>query len=92
MLPVTAKASVWPASSAGPAEIAVAQFATDCAGAFWSTLWSAPFTKEGASLTAATAIVKVCAALVSTPPSATPPLSCARTVTVALPFAFGAGV
>ena len=37
VLPVTLKATVWPASFAGPAEIAVAQFATDCAGAFMGT-------------------------------------------------------
>ena len=36
--------------------------------------------------------VKVCAALVSTPPSAVPPLSCARTVTVAVPLAVLSGV
>src|SRR5262245_25018140 len=46
----------------------------------------------GASLTALTVIVKVCGALVSWPPLAVPPLSCRRTVTVALPFAFAAGV
>ena len=39
-----------------------------------------------------TVMVKVCAALVSTPPLAVPPLSCAFTVTVATPFAMRAGV
>ncbi len=37
-------------------------------------------------------IVKVCPALVSTPPLAVPPSSCACTVTVADPVAFAAGV
>ena len=34
-------------------------------------------------------MVNVCAALVSTPPFAVPPLSCSCTVTVAVPLAFG---
>ena len=33
-----------------------------------STVWSAPFVKHGASFTGVTVIVKVCGALVSTPP------------------------
>jgi hypothetical protein len=37
-------------------------------------------------------IVKVCNTLVSTPPFAVPPLSWRRTVTVATPFTFAAGV
>ena len=37
-------------------------------------------------------IVKVCGALVSTPPLAVPPLSCTVTVTVAVPLADGFGV
>jgi hypothetical protein len=48
--------------------------------------------KLGTSLTAVTEMVNVCDALVSTPPFAVPPLSCSRTVTVAEPFAFAAGV
>ncbi len=48
--------------------------------------------KLGASFTGVTLIVKVCAALVSMPPLAVPPSSCARTVTVAEPFALRAGV
>ena len=39
-----------------------------------------------------TLMVKVCAALVFTPPFAVPPLSCSVTVTVAEPVAFAAGV
>ncbi len=39
-----------------------------------------------------TVIVKVCGALVSTPPLAVPPLSWMRTVTIALPEALAAGV
>ena len=46
----------------------------------------------GASFAALSVRVKVCAALVSTPPLAVRPLSCAVTVTVALPLAFVAGV
>ena len=45
----------------------------------------------GASLTAVTVIVKVCAALVSTP-GEVPPLSTAKPVTVATPLALAAGV
>ena len=46
----------------------------------------------GASFTFVTLSVNVCAALVSTPPLSVPPSSCARTVTVAEPKAFAAGV
>ena len=54
VLLVTTKVSVWPDSSAGPALIAVAQPATVCAPLSSSTVWSAPFVKLGASLTAVT--------------------------------------
>src|SRR5947207_8659330 len=56
------------------------------------TLTLPPLVNDGASLTAVTLIVNVCGADVSTPPFAVPPLSCATTVTVALPFAFAADV
>ena len=56
------------------------------------TVWSAPFVKLGASLTAFTVIVKVWAADVSTPPLAVPPSSWIRTETVAEPLALAAGV
>ena len=46
----------------------------------------------GASFAALSVMVKVCAAFVSTPPLAVPPLSWTVTVTVALPLAFAAGV
>ena len=46
------KVTVWPDSSAGPALIAVAQPATVCAPASSLIVWSAPFVKVGASLTA----------------------------------------
>ena len=46
----------------------------------------------GASLIGVTVIVKVCVALVSTPPLAVNPLSCICTVTVALPLALAVGV
>ena len=42
--------------------------------------------KPGRSFTSTTVIVKVRGALVSSPPSALPPLSTARTVTVAVPL------
>src|SRR5690349_13231113 len=51
-----------------------------------------PPVNDGGSLTAFTVMVKVWPALVSTPPLAVPPLSCATTVTTAVPFASGAGV
>ena len=47
--------TTWPDSFAGPALIAVAQFGTDCAPEFSSTLWLAPAVKPGASLTQETA-------------------------------------
>src|SRR5688500_12794004 len=46
----------------------------------------------GPSLTAVTVMVNVCAAEVSTPPFAVPPLSDRVTVTVAVPVALSAGV
>ena len=46
----------------------------------------------GASFTAVTVMVKVCAALVSTPLLAVLPLSSAMTVTVAVPLELAAGV
>ena len=70
----------------------VAHAATVCAPASSNTVWSAPLVKLGTSFTAVTLITNVCAALVSTPPLAVPPLSCKRTVIVALPLAFAAGV
>jgi hypothetical protein len=48
--------------------------------------------KLGASFTEATTIWNVCVGLVSTPPLAVPPVSCARSVIVAEPNAFAAGV
>jgi len=48
--------------------------------------------KIGGSLIGSIVSVKVLAALVSTPPLAVPPSSCAVTVTVATPFASAAGV
>ena len=86
------KVSVWPASFAGPALIAVAQPPTVAAPESSATVWSAPFAKPGASFTAETVITNVCGALVSTPPPEMPPSSCSCTVTVADPFAFAAGV
>ena len=50
------------------------------------------FDVVGASFTGVIVIVNVCAALVSTPPFAVPPLSWILTVTIAEPFACGADV
>ena len=47
---------------------------------------------DGWSLTDVTLITKVCAAEVSTPPLAVPPLSISTRVIVAVPLAFAAGV
>ena len=86
------KFTVCPASSAGPAEMAVAKPLTVWAPESSSVIWLAPTVKLGASLTAGTLIVKVCTAEVSTPPLAVPPLSCSATATVALPLALAASV
>ncbi|GDY13674.1 hypothetical protein LBMAG53_25520 [Planctomycetota bacterium] len=48
--------------------------------------------KLGTSFTGVTVIVNTCAADVSTPPLATPPLSFNVTDTVLDPYAFAAGV
>src|SRR5881397_4009129 len=55
----TMKLRLCPASSAGPALMAVAQPATLCAPESSATVWSAPFVKLGASLTATTVILKL---------------------------------
>ena len=47
---------------------------------------------RGALFTGSSVMANVCATLVSTPPLSVPPLSCATTVTVAVPLASGAGV
>src|SRR2546426_1026541 len=89
---LTRKFSACPASLAGPALIAAAHPTTVWPPASSFTVWFAPFVKLGALLMAFTLMVNVCAALVSTPPLATPPSSCTWTVTVADPFALAAGV
>src|SRR5205814_2169231 len=89
-LPVTVKVTDWPLSSAGPAEMAVAQAAL-YAPESSSTVTSPPLVNDGASLTALTVMVKVCGAELSTPPLTVPPSSWRVTVTVALPLASGAG-
>src|SRR5439155_1642430 len=68
----------------------LAQLLTLCAPASSNTVWSVPLVKPGGSLTAVAVIVNVCAALVSLPPLAVPPLSCATMVTVAVPLALAA--
>src|SRR5437762_4294807 len=92
LLFVTLNVSVCPASSAGPLLIAVAQPLTVCRPESSFTFSSAPLVKLGASLTALTVITNCTTAVVSTPPFATPPLSCSCTLTVAVPFAFATGV
>ncbi len=91
VLPVIVNETVWP-DSPGPAEMLVAQPATLAAPESSFTVWSAPFVKDGASLTPVTVIVNVWPADVSAPPLAVPPSSCAATVIVAAPEALAAGV
>jgi len=92
VLPVMLKVSVWPASSGGPALMAVAQGLTVCAPASSFTVWLAPAVKLGASLTLLTVTVMVWVALVLTPPLLVSPLSCKRKVSTALPLVLAAGV
>src|SRR5437870_2600185 len=89
---LTVKLTVCPDSSAGPREIAVAQFTTVCAAASSFTVWLTPFVNDGASFTAFTVITKLCDGEVSTPPFAVPPLSFKLMVIVADPLAFDGGV
>src|SRR5205085_822875 len=91
LLAVAMKLRAWPASL-GPGETLVAQFGIDTEPASRVTFTFGPAVKPGASLTPTMLRVKVCGALVSWPPLAVPPLSWARTVTVATPKAFGAVV
>ncbi|MPM87169.1 hypothetical protein SDC9_134263 [bioreactor metagenome] len=92
LLLVTVKLKTCPASSAGPFDRSVAQFATVCAPASSFTVTFAPAVKLGTSFTAVTVIVKVTVSAVLSPPLSVPPLSLNTTVTVALPLAFAAGV
>src|SRR4051794_40398440 len=91
LLFVTMKFNVCPLSSAGPGLMVEAQ-ARLCAPASSATVWLGPGVKRGVSLTGVTVMTNVTGAEVSAPPLAVPPLSCRRTVTVALPLASGAGV
>src|SRR5438105_11139973 len=79
-------------SSDGPVEMLVAQLEIDFKPQSSRTVWSAPLLKLGRSLTGVTVMVKVCAALVSTPPLAVPPSSRISTVTVAMHLALASGV
>ena len=82
-LAVTTKVRVWPDSSAGPAEIALAQPGTDCTPcAVWTGVVPV---KLGASLTAVT--VKDTVAV-----SQSPPVSQTRYSKLSAPFAFVVGV
>src|SRR4051812_34726369 len=88
----TRKVNACPDSLAGPALMAVAQPATAWLPESSGTTWLAPFVKEGASLTEATEMVKVCPARLSSDLLAVPPESCRRTLRVAMPKALAAGV
>ena len=92
VFPVTLNVTVCPASSGGPALIAVAQAATVCAPASSKIDWLAPTVKLGTLLIGVSVIVNVCGADVSTPPPTVPPLSWATSVIVAVPDALRAGV
>ena len=75
LLLVTVKLTLWPASLGGPGEMPVAQLVRLTGPQFSFTLTSGPLVKLGGWLTQVTVITKVCAALVSWPPLAVPPLS-----------------
>ena len=82
----TAKVTVWPASSTGPAEMAVAHAVRTAGPESSMTMTSAPLLKVGASLTGVTVMRAVTGGLVA------PALSVRATAMVAEPWAFGAGV
>src|SRR5690349_4026581 len=88
-LPVTENETCCADSSVGPGEIALAPAVETGAS---SRLVTLPAVNAGASFTGSTVSAKVTGALWSTPPFDVPPSSCATTLTVATPFAFGAGV
>jgi len=87
VLPVTLNVSVWPSSNGeGPLLIAVAQAAL-YAPESSLTVTGPPVVNDGASLMSVTLMSNVCAAEVSTPPFAVPPLSGRVTVIVRVPLA-----
>src|SRR5207247_5571176 len=92
VLPVMLKCTAWPLSFGGPVLMPVAQFGTLCAPLSSSTAWSGPFVNDGATLIGCTSMTNVCAADVSMPPFAVPPLSDSVSVIVAAPIVFVAGV
>jgi hypothetical protein len=81
-----------PASFAGPGPIPVAHAGMVCAPPSWFTVRFGPAVIVGGSFCERTVIVKVCGALVSTPPLAVPPLSFAWMVTMATPAVSATGV
>src|SRR5690348_6476928 len=92
-LTVAVKVSVWLDSSLGPAEILVAKLLTVTSPAVSSTAGGSPANvKVGASLTALTVIVKVCAALVLSLGARLLPLSARTRLNVAVPLVLAAGV
>ena len=86
-LAVILNVSTCPASSAGPAEMAVAQAAIDCGPTSSKTDWLAPAVNDGSSLTPCHVIANVTLAEVSMPPLAVPPSSINSTVILAVPVA-----
>src|SRR4029078_9269937 len=85
LLLLTMKSGAWALSSAGPALMAVAQPAIDCAAASSSTVWLAPLVKLGGSVTVAIVTVPGATFLWSD-------ASLARKVNVSVPLAFAFGV
>ena len=86
--------TVWPDSLAGPAEMPVAQVATDRGTAVFQHGLIGPFGERWSHVRRGVPIeiVNVCGAEVSMPPSFVPPVSFNRTVTTAVPMAFLAGM
>jgi hypothetical protein len=76
------KSNVWLPSSAGPAEMLVAQPFTVCAPAFCETLWLAPLVNDGASFAALTVRTNVSVMLTAWLPM----VFVTATVIVAVPF------
>ena len=86
---VTVNVSVCPDSFGAPALMFEANPATICKPASSRTAGGLPVSvKVGVSFTPVTEMIKVCVALVSTPPFVVPPSSVAETVNVAVPLEF----
>src|SRR5258706_87659 len=94
LLVLTRKVTIWPAatSSGGPAAMPVAQLATVRGPASSTTVWPAPFVKLFFFNDTSTTEIYALALHDALPMLAVPPSSMSRTVTMALPLAFGAVV